>query len=112
MDQSQKPDQAATPITPPVQAPNSNQPAPQTLAEDKFFVIGKYKVKVSRHECIGAASCIAVSPDTFKLDGESKAVVIEQSTDTPDNILLAAQSCPTKAIIITNAETGEQVWPA
>jgi len=79
--------------------------------EDKEVKIGKYKVKVVRDLCIGAASCVAVSPDTFQLDSENKAVVQEASKDAEDNILLAAQSCPTKAIIIVDSETGEQVWP-
>lgn len=84
----------------------------QTSPQDKVVQIGKYKVKVVRDLCIGAASCIAVSPDTFLLDNEKKAVIKENSTDVPENILMAAQSCPTAAIIITNAETGEQVWPS
>ena len=78
---------------------------------DKAIQIGKYKIKVVRDLCIGAASCVAVSPDTFLLDNEHKAVVREDSRDAADNILMAAQSCPTAAIIITNAETGQQVWP-
>jgi len=80
--------------------------------QDKTIQVGKYKVKVVRNLCIGAASCVAVSPDTFLLDTEKKAVVKEGSQDVPDNILIAAQSCPTAAIVITNAETGKQVWPS
>jgi ferredoxin len=84
--------------------------APQT--EDKEVQIGKYKIKVIRSLCIGAASCIAVSPNVFKLDSENKAVINEGSQDVPENILMAAQSCPTKAIIIIDTETNQQVWPA
>ena len=39
-------------------------------AADKEVQIGKYKVKVIKSLCIGAASCIAVSPNIFKADGE------------------------------------------
>ncbi len=80
--------------------------------QDKVVQIGKYKVQVIRDLCIGAASCLAFSPETFVLDGDKKAVIQEESTDTPENLLLAAQSCPTKAIIIVDTETGQQVWPA
>lgn len=80
-------------------------------SQDKTIQVGKYKVKVVRDLCIGAASCIAVSPDTFLLDDQSKAVIKEDSQDIPENILMAAQSCPTAAIIIIDSETGEQVWP-
>lgn len=89
-----------------------NQPNQPGSVGDKVVQIGKYKVKVIRATCISAGSCIAVSPTTFEFDSETKAKVIEGSEDTPENILLAAQSCPTKAIVITDAETGEQVWPA
>jgi len=42
---------------------------------------------------------------------KNKAVTL-QGNDTPENILMAAQSCPTKAIIVTDMETNTQVWPA
>jgi len=81
------------------------------MSEDKVVQVGKYKLQVVRSLCIGAASCVAVSPTTFQLDGENKAVIDGASTDSPDNLVLAAQTCPTKAIIITDAETGKPVWP-
>jgi ferredoxin len=80
--------------------------------EDKTVQVGKYKIKVIRSLCIGAASCVAVSPAVFQLDDKSKAVVPDGATDIPENILMAAQSCPTKAIVIIDTETGQQVWPA
>lgn len=70
----------------------------------------KYKIKVLRDLCIGAASCVAISPKVFQLDQEAKAIVTSQESDTPENILAAAQSCPTNAIIIED-ENGNQVWP-
>lgn len=84
----------------------------QAQQGDKEIQIGKYKVKVIRSLCIGAASCVAVAAATFQLDSENKAVVKPESNDTPDSILMAAQSCPTKAIIVVDTETGQQVWPA
>lgn len=79
--------------------------------EDKVVQIGRYKVKVIRSACIGAASCIAVSPNVFELDAEKKAVVKNGAADSEQNILMAAQSCPTKAIVIMDMTSGKQVWP-
>ncbi len=79
--------------------------------EDKIVQIGKYKVQVLRDICIGAASCVAFSPTVFELDDKKKAVILSAADDTPENILLAAQSCPTKAIVVSDIETGEVVWP-
>jgi len=45
------------------------------MSEDKVVQVGKYKLQVVRSLCIGAASCVAVSPTTFQLDGENKAVI-------------------------------------
>lgn len=71
---------------------------------------GKYKVEVLRDKCIGAASCVAIAPKVFGLDKDQKAFII--SEDELDDVkLLAAQSCPTAAIVVTDVETGEQVWP-
>lgn len=81
--------------------------APQT---DVAKMPGKYKVEVLRDKCIGAASCVAIAPKVFGLDKDQKAFLI--SEDELDDVkLLAAQSCPTAAIVVTDVETGEQVWP-
>lgn len=79
---------------------------------DKTVTIGKYQVTVIRNLCISAASCVAVSPGVFELDSENKAIIKSDAMDEEMNILLAAQTCPTKAIFIVDTETGKQVWPA
>jgi ferredoxin len=79
--------------------------------QDTEVQIGKYKVKVIRDACISAGSCIAVSPEVFQFDAENKAVIVDNAQDEEANILMAAQTCPTKAIVITDTETGQQIWP-
>lgn len=81
------------------------------LDMDDTVQIGKYKVKVLRHVCIGAATCVAVSPAVFQLDGEKKAIIQKGGNDSAENILAAAQSCPVRAIVVTDAESGKQVFP-
>ncbi|PIY80734.1 MAG: ferredoxin [Candidatus Pacebacteria bacterium CG_4_10_14_0_8_um_filter_42_14] len=78
---------------------------------DQVKQIGKYRVEVIRDKCISAASCVAIAPKVFDLDEESLAIILSQDGNDDDTKLLAAQSCPTMAIIVTNIETGEQVWP-
>jgi ferredoxin len=73
---------------------------------------GKYKVVVIKDKCIGAASCVAVSPKTFELNDQQIAKVLPTvKTETDENLLLAAQSCPTLAIEVYDTATGEKVWP-
>ena len=73
--------------------------------------LGKYKVEVIREKCISAASCVAIAPRVFELDEEQLAIILSQDGEDDDTKLLAAQSCPTAAIIVTDTETGKQVWP-
>jgi ferredoxin len=84
------------------------------------------KIMIDRTLCIGAASCVAVSPSVFELDPENKAVLrrkakpptsdetaradLEDQSVDDETILLAAQSCPTKAIIVFDEE-GNQMYP-
>ena len=69
-----------------------------------------YKVKVDRMLCIGTADCVAIAPNTFELDDESKAVVKKQNGDNDEKILEAAKTCPVLAIIVED-ESGKQVFP-
>lgn len=71
--------------------------------------VGKYTVKVIQSKCIAAASCVAISPAFFKLNEVNLAEIIEGGIDEEENILLAAQSCPTGAIEIYEGEA--RVWP-
>lgn len=68
------------------------------------------KVVVDRDLCIGAASCIAVSAATFELDNENKAVAIDPNAVDDETLIMAAESCPTKAIFLYDKD-GKQVFP-
>lgn len=83
----------------------NNSPTVQTKQ------IGKYQVKVIREKCISAASCVAIAPAVFALDEQKLAKVISQDGNDDATKLLAAQSCPTQAVVVIDTETGEQVWP-
>lgn len=89
---------------------DNQNPAAQP-AEDVEVVVGKYKVKVIRKDCISAASCVAIAPDALELDGSNIAVVKAGASDPSDMLLMAAQSCPTKAIQLFDVATGALVWP-
>ncbi len=83
-----------------------------------------YRIKVDPDLCIGAASCVTIDPAHFQLNAENKAYVpgepkdehayertVEITDEQKDNLILAAQSCPTLAIFIYD-EAGNQVYPA
>jgi ferredoxin len=85
----------------------------------------KIKVRVDEDLCIGAASCVTIAPETFQLNDENKAWVLDHGTeeggskyertmevteDEYENILLGAQSCPTLAVFIYD-ENDKQLFP-
>jgi len=76
--------------------------------EKKPLKIGR--IEVDRDLCIGAASCVAIAPDSFELDNEAKAVVKNLEGIDPETILNAAKSCPTNAIFVYD-EDGKQIYP-
>lgn len=82
----------------------------QTVNSQQSTNGSKFRVEVKRDLCIGAASCVAVAPNTFSLDEENIAIVKNPIVDSQETILMAAQSCPTKAIYVYD-ETGKQIWP-
>ncbi|MBI4128622.1 MAG: ferredoxin [Parcubacteria group bacterium] len=78
------------------------------------------KIVVDRNLCIGAASCLIAARGVFELDAENKAIIkqkggsknsgpaekenLEDASVTDGDIILAAQSCPTKAILLYDEE--------
>jgi ferredoxin len=78
---------------------------PRSKADSKLG-----KIVIDRDLCIGAASCIAVSGQTYQLDGENKAVVTNADLASDEEISQSAQSCPTKAILLFDKE-GKKVFP-
>ena len=73
--------------------------------------IRNWQVHVDKDLCIGAATCVAIAPNTFLLDSEAKAIILNTAeADSDDTILDAARGCPTAAIYITDA-SGNVVFP-
>ena len=85
----------------------------------------KVRIVVDEDLCIGAASCVTVTPEIFQMNEENKAIVLDQkgedqeqsyerwwevSDDEYENLILSAQSCPTLAIFIYDEE-GTQLFP-
>lgn len=79
----------------------------------KYQIISKDGKKlfifINREECIGAQSCMVISPNTFGIDDDSKAYVLDKDFDDLEHILESAKSCPTSAIIIKD-EDGNILW--
>ena len=65
---------------------------------------------IDKDTCIGAASCMVISPETFGIDDASKAYVIDNKKyDDLEHIIESAKSCPTGAITLKD-EDGNILW--
>ncbi len=90
----------------------------------KLVIMTKIKIEYDYDNCIGAAVCVAVAPDTWELDDNSKAILnnakdlgngqfelildIDDPTRLTDEIE-AAKGCPVTVIKVTNLDTGERL---
>jgi len=68
------------------------------------------KIVIDRDLCIAAFSCIVVSSETYELDVENKVVVKGADAVDDDEIIMSAESCPTKAIFLFD-NNGKQIFP-
>ena len=68
------------------------------------------KIIVDRVKCIGANSCVAVTPGVFQLDGENLAYIVDPEAADDDTLLMSAQSCPVLAILLYD-ENGKVIFP-
>lgn len=70
------------------------------------------EVHVDKDLCIGAATCVAIAPNTFTLDSEAKAVILDTiENDSAEAIIDGARACPTAAIIVKDKD-GNAIFPA
>jgi len=70
-----------------------------------------YIVKVLPDVCIGAATCVLDAPNTFEMNDDNIAVVIDPHGDSDADILNAAKNCTADAIELIDEATGKKVWP-
>ena len=79
----------------------------------------RVKVRTDWRLCMGSASCTELAPGVFRLDWTKKKSVFDppslevlEGTGTkPEDIFRAAQSCPYRAIILEDKDTGETLFP-
>ncbi len=72
-------------------------------------------VDVDKSRCIGCCSCEIIAPEVFEIDKERqsnpKSSVINQKGAGVNKIMNAAETCPTKAIIVENEDSKERLYP-
>ena len=71
--------------------------------------MSRWKVSVDKNVCISSAMCVARAPDRFVLDKQQRSSPVEAEIDPDEVVRDAAASCPSQAISLVDADTGEPV---
>ena len=71
----------------------------------------KVRVRVDHNLCVGNAMCETFAPHVFRLNDDRQSEAVNPEGDPEAAILEAAENCPMSAIIVEDAETGEQLFP-
>ena len=71
----------------------------------------KLNIVVDHNVCVGNAMCETYATNTFALNDDRQSTVVNPDGDPEELVLEAAENCPVSAITVTDAETGEQLFP-
>jgi ferredoxin len=71
--------------------------------------MSRWKVSVDKNVCICSAMCVAIAPGRFVLDEQQRSDPVEAQIDPDEVVRDAAASCPSQAISLIDADTGEPV---
>ena len=76
---------------------------------------GRYHITIEPSLCMAFGSCETLAPNVFEVDKNKilnpKAKVKSETGNDFESILDAAETCPTKAIMIRDRYTGRQIYP-
>ena len=65
------------------------------------------EIQIDRETCMGSGNCSFWAPGVFELDDDGISTVLDVDGESKEKIVLAAQGCPTQAIVVL--EDGEKI---
>lgn len=69
------------------------------------------RIMVDHRLCVGNAQCVALAPRAFRHNDQRQSEVIDPAGEPEETILKAARYCPTGAIRVEDAATGQRLFP-
>jgi ferredoxin len=73
--------------------------------------VPELRITVDHDRCMGAAQCVGLAPEVFRHNDDRQSEVIDPDGAPTELVLKAASYCPTGAIEVTDARTGEVLFP-
>ena len=74
-------------------------------------ILDKLEIKICEEDCIGDGACSNAAQNTFEMNDDSIAILKDDSIDSLEDVLAAAEACPLDIITVIDKETGEQLYP-
>lgn len=68
-------------------------------------------ISVDHSLCVGNAMCVATAPGVFRHNADRQSEVVDANAASEEKVLEAAFNCPTGAIRVEVAESGERLFP-
>ncbi|MEJ2859604.1 ferredoxin [Actinomycetospora flava] len=69
-----------------------------------------YRIEVDGEICISSGRCVAEHPEVFRFDDDEVAETVPGAPTLPDDVTLRlARSCPSSALLVFDAQTGDEV---
>lgn len=72
---------------------------------------GQVHASVDQMRCVSNAMCLAIAPGVFAHNEQRQSEVVNPAGAVAEDIIEAAENCPTSAITVTDAVTGETLFP-
>jgi ferredoxin len=69
----------------------------------------RWRIVVDQEMCVGSGTCTATAAARFTLDEHDRSRPVQGLVEPDDGVLDAMDMCPTSAISVYDAETGEPV---
>ena len=69
------------------------------------------RITVDHQLCVGNAQCVGLAPAVFRHNADRQSTVVDPSGAPRDVVLKAARYCPTSAIRVEDADTGDILFP-
>jgi ferredoxin len=74
-------------------------------------VARKVRISVDHDLCMGNGQCVFLAPEVFRHNENRQSEVIDPAAAPEETVLKAAGFCPTGAISVADARSGESLFP-
>ena len=71
----------------------------------------RLEITVDHQLCVGNAQCVGIAPSVFRHNEAVQSEVVDPAGAPEALVLKAARFCPTSAIRVADADTGEVLFP-